>query len=108
MRYLVIMESLDTGEMPEPAEGVAILESIVVPSLQTLKDWEDSGKIRGGGLTGRRGGAFVVDAASNEELGDLLQQLPVWGTAQVEITPLDSFAHVVNSTRETVKMLKAM
>ena len=77
MRYLVIMESVDTGETPEPAEGAAFLEAVVVPSLRALKDWEDSGKIRGGTLTGRRGAAFVVDAASNEELGGLLQQLPV-------------------------------
>jgi len=108
MRYLVTMESVDSGDTPPPAEGAAILEAIVVPSLQTLKDWEDSGKIRGGTLTGRRGAAFVVDAASNEELGDLLQQLPVWGTAEVEITPLDSFVHVVKATGETVNMLKAM
>ena len=108
MRYLVIMESLDTGDTPEPSEGVAILESVVIPSLQTLKDWEDGGKIRGGVLTGRRGAAFVVDAASNEELSDLLEQLPVWGTAEVQITPLDSFAHAVKSTSETVSMLKSM
>jgi muconolactone delta-isomerase len=107
MRYLVIMESVDTGDTPPPAEGVVMLETIVAPSLQALKDWEDGGKIRGT-LTGRRGAAFVVDAASNEELGDLLQQLPVWGTAEVEITPLDSFAHAAKATGETVSMLKSM
>jgi muconolactone delta-isomerase len=59
-------------------------------------------------LTGRRGAAFVVDAASNEELSDLLEQLPVWGTAEVQITPLDSFAHAAKSTAETANMLKSM
>ena len=108
MRYLVTMESVDSGEMPPPAEQAAFLEAIVIPSLQALKDWEDGGKIRGGTLSGRRGAAFVVDAASNEELGDLVQQLPVWSTAEVEITPLDSFAHVVKTAGETVNMLKAM
>lgn len=108
MRYLVIMESVDTGETPPPAEGAAFLETIVVPSLQMLKGWEDGGKIRGGTLSGRRGVAFVVDAASHEELSDLVQQLPVWGTAEVEITPLDSFEHVIKTTGETVNMLKSM
>ena len=108
MRYLVIMETVDTGDTPPPAEGVVMLETIVAPSLQALKDWDDSGKIRGGVLTGRRGAAFVVDAASNEELGDLLQQLPFWGTAEVDITPLDSFSPSVQSAAETVHMLKSM
>ncbi len=108
MRYLVTTESVDSGETPPPAEQAAFLEAIVVPSLQALKDWEDGGKIRGGTLTGRRGAAFVVDAASNEELGDLLQQLPVWGTAEVEITPLDSFAHATKTAGETVNRLKSM
>ncbi len=108
MRYLVIMESVDTGETPPPAEGAAFLETIVAPSLQALKGWEDGGKVRGGTLTGRRGAAFVIDAESNEELGDLLEQLPVWGTAEVQITPLDSFAHAVKATGEAVSMLKSM
>lgn len=108
MRYLVIKESVNTAETPPPAEFAAFIEAIVVPSLQTLNDWEDSGKIRGGTLSGRRGAAFVVDAASNEELGGLLQQLPVWGTAEVEITPLDSFAHATKAAGETVGILKSM
>ncbi len=108
MRYLVTMETVDTGEAPPPAEGAAFLEATVIPSLQAFKEWEDGGKIRGGILGGRRGVAFVVDAASHEELGDMLRQLPVWGTAEVEITPLESFEHVVKTTGETVNMLKAM
>jgi muconolactone delta-isomerase len=108
MRYLVIMESVDSAETPPPAEGAAFLEAIVVPSLQALKEMEDGGKIRGGTLTGRRGAAFVVDAASHEELGDLLEQLPVWGTAEVQVTPLDSFAHAAKSTSEAASMLKSM
>lgn len=107
MRYLVIMESVSAAEMPPPAESAAFIETIVVPSLQTLNDWEESGKIRGGILSGRRGAAFIVDAASHEELSDLVQQLPVSATAEVEITPLDSFKHRFKSAGETAKMLKA-
>lgn len=47
MRYLVTMESVDSGETLPPAEQAAFLEGIVIPSLQALKDWEDGGKIRG-------------------------------------------------------------
>jgi len=108
MRYLVTMESVDSGEALPPAEQAALLEAVVLPSIQALKEMEAGGKLRGGTLTGRRGAAFIIDAASNEELGDLLQQLPVWGTAEVEVTPLVLFEHVVKVTTETVNMLKSM
>ncbi len=45
-RYLVTMESVDSGETLPPAERAAFLEGIVIPSLQALKDWEEGGKIR--------------------------------------------------------------
>ena len=108
MRYLVTMESVDSSDALPPAEQAAFLEAVVMPSLGALKEWEDSGKIRGGLLGARRGVAFVIDAASNEELGDMMRQLPVWGTAEVDITPLESFAHIVKATGETVNMLKSM
>lgn len=108
MRYLVTMETVDTGEVTPPAEQAAFLETTVVPTLQALKELEEGGKIHGGILSGRRGTAFVIDAASNEEVSDTLRQLPVWGAAEVEITPLDSFAHMLQATDETVKMLKSM
>ncbi len=108
MRYLVTIETVDSGDAPPPAEQAAFLEQAVLPTLQTAKGWEDSGKITGGILSGRRGAAFVVDAASNEELGDMLRQLPVWGTSEVDITPLESFAHVIQTTTETANQLKSM
>ena len=108
MRYLVTIETVDSGEALPPAEQAAFLEAAVLPTLQAVKAWEDSGKITGGILGGRRGAAFIADAASHEELGDMLRQLPVWGTSEVDITPLESFAHVVKTTGETANMLKSM
>ncbi len=108
MRYLVTMETVDSGEALSPAEQAAMLEATVIPSIQALKEMEAGGKLRGGTLSGRRGAAFIIDAASNEELSDLLQQLPVWGTAEVEITPLDSFEHTAKVTGEAANMLKSM
>ena len=108
MRYLVTMETVDSGESLPPPEQAAFLEATVISSLEALKAWEDGGKISGGILAGRRGVAFVADAASNEELGDMLRQLPVWGTAEVDITPLESFAHVIKATGDTANMLKSM
>jgi hypothetical protein len=108
MRYLVTIESVDDGQMNPPAEQAAFLESIVVPTLKMLKGWEDAGKVRGGILSGRRGAAFIADAASNEELSDIIRQLPVWGISEVAITPLDDLGHMLAQTEETARMLKSM
>lgn len=108
MRYLVTVETVDSGESAPPAEEAAFLEAAVIPTLQALKELEDGGTIRGGLLAGRRGAAFVVDAASNEELGDMLRRLPLWRTSEVDITPLESFEHIVKATSETANMLKSM
>ena len=106
MRYLVTMETIDSGEILGPAENAALLEDVVIPSLQTFSEWEKAGTIRGGLLAGRRGVAFIVDADSNEALSDMLGSLPVWGTAEVEVTPLESIDHRLNSLKAIAQQMR--
>jgi muconolactone delta-isomerase len=56
-----------------------------------LAGLESEGKIRGGIAAGARGGAFVLDAESNEEVDRILMGLPGWDVWEVEVTPLLSF-----------------
>jgi hypothetical protein len=108
MRYLVHIESIDSGENMAPRQVAALLEDIVIPTMKVLVEWEKMGKATGGILSGRRGAAFVIDAASNEELSDLLRGLPVWGFSEVEITPLDSAEHRIEAETATAQILKTM
>jgi hypothetical protein len=85
MRYLVIAEP--TGAAPNvlPQQLAQMLDSVVLPSLEMLAKWEREGRIRGGSYAGRRGG--IIDAASNEELADLLMTLPFWASKTGQSRP---------------------
>ncbi len=75
-----------------------ILENVVLPSLDQLAKWEKEGKITGGLPVGKRAFVFIVEAASNEELDQMLRSLPIWGGMKWKVIPLQSF-----SGRETME-----
>jgi len=105
MKYLVT-GSKGPG-FASPEEGVAILERSVLPSLDELIKLEKQKKILAGGLpVGDRAFVFIVDAASNEELDQLLQDIPLWGVLSWQVTPLQTFAGRAAYERDAVKELK--
>ena len=80
---------------------------MVVPSLEMLAKWEREGRIHGGSFAGRRGGCMIIDAASNDELADLLMTLPFWGLQDWKITPLSSSEGAAKRVREMSQRLKS-
>jgi len=71
---------------------IPVLEKIVLPGLEVLRDLEAKKTILAGGLpVGERGLAFIIEAPSNEELDDMLQKIPLWGLLTWDVTPLQSF-----------------
>jgi muconolactone delta-isomerase len=108
MRYLVTIESLDADGMVPPKEVAARIENAVVPTMKMLMDWEKSGKAKCGIFTGRRGGAMIIDADSNEALNEMLQSLPVWGFSEIDVTPLDMVEPRMKFEGGLVPMLKKM
>lgn len=63
--------------------------------------------LAGGDLSGRRGMAFIADAASNEELTQLLGSIPEWSLLKVEVTPLDNTEKRLAQVRQDLERLKA-
>jgi len=105
MKYLVI--GSDGPGFASPEEAVEILETAVLPSFDVFIKLEKQKKILAGGLpVGDRAFVFIVDAASNEELDHLLQDIPLWGVLKWEVTPLQTFAGRAAYEREAVKELK--
>jgi len=105
MKYLVT-GSKGPG-FASPEEGLVILEQSVLPSLDKLIKLEKRKKILAGGLpVGDRAFVFIVEAASHEELDQLLQDLPLWGVLSWQVTPLQTFARRAAYERDAVKKLK--
>lgn len=105
MKYLVT-GSKGPG-FASPEEGVSILERLVLPSLDGLVRLEKHKKILAGGLpVGDRAFVFIVEAASHEEVDQLLQDIPLWGVLSWQVTPLQTFAARVAYERHAVKKLK--
>ena len=90
-----------------PEEAVKILDETVLPSFDYLIKLEKDKKIIAGGLpVGDRGFVFIINASSNEELDQLLRDIPMWGSLDWEIFPLQSFKGRADYERNALKELK--
>jgi muconolactone delta-isomerase len=100
MRFLVTLDGSDTGGVGMPPEQlVQMLDQVIIPSIEQLAQWEQEGRIHGGGYTAGRGGVFMVDADSSEEVDQLVTSLPQWGLVKVDVTPLISSSSVLERAR---------
>ncbi len=107
MKYLVTMELMGTPPGP-PQETLRHLRGMVIPAHEILLKLEADGKVLAGGvMSGRRGIVLIVEAASNAEVSQLLASLPVWGSHEVEVTPLESFEERLALLRQQAEHLKA-
>ena len=89
MRFLVTLDGSDLGGMPPDRLG-QVLDHMVIPGIEKLAQWEQEGRIHGGAYTAARGGVFMIDADSNEEVDQLVTSLPHWGLIKVDVKPLIS------------------
>jgi hypothetical protein len=103
MQYLVEAENID-GLIPMK-DVPDYINHIVIPSYEHLIKLESENKIKGGLITGQRAGAFVIEASSNEELGNTLRSIPFWGMVKWKVTPLQSFKSAMEQDGKIAKML---
>jgi hypothetical protein len=107
MQYLAIGEPIEMGVLL-PQQMAPLLEQMILPSIEACIKLEVEKKILAGGVfSGGRGGAVIMEAASNEEAGDLLTSLPFWGLFNWTVTPLESFKHRGKVTRGMIQQIKA-
>jgi muconolactone delta-isomerase len=84
-----------------------VLGEIILPSFDQLIKFEKQKKILAGGIPiGDRAFVFIVEASSNEELDQMLRELPMWGSLDWEVTALQTFAGRAAQERSIVKELK--
>jgi muconolactone delta-isomerase len=105
--YLVSGTWVEVGALVTPEQVAQFLEQAVIPSLEVFARWEEQGKIVGGVFAGERETAFVLDAGSAEEVGQLLTSLPFWGMMKWQVRPLQSMRSTVEREQGLLQQIKA-
>lgn len=105
MRYFVT--GTEGSGFKSPQEAVEILEKTILPSFEALEKLENEKKILAGGLpVGDRTFVFIVEASTNDEVDQMLRNLPMWGLLTWEVTPLQTFKGRASLERKTIEQLK--
>ena len=95
MRFRVTIDGSDIGVGKPPERLAQVVEQMFVPSMEKLAQWEQEGRVYGGGYTAARGGVFIMEADSSEEVDQLITSLPHWGLVKVEVKSLISTSEMV-------------
>lgn len=106
MKYLVVATGGPGFASAEQA--LEVLQREVIPSFNEFLALEKKKKIVAGGLpVGDRAFVFIADAKSNDELDQMLRQIPMWGSLDWEVTPLQSFRARARQERQAVREIRS-
>lgn len=83
------------------------MERVVSNNEALAKLIADKKILAGGVMSGRRGVAFIMETASNEELSGLVTSLPLFPMQKVDVTPLESFEAGAAANRQSLERFKA-
>lgn len=108
MKYFVMAKAIDVNPTAPPGDVARMIEQRIIPSLEMLAKWEEEGKITGGGFAGRRAAAFILEAASHEEVARLLASLPFWSIIKWKVIPLQSIRAQADMARQQLQTLKTI
>jgi hypothetical protein len=106
MRFLVTIDGSEVGAGMPPVRLGLVVQQMVVPGVEKLAQWEQEGRIHGGGYAAARGGVFVIEADSVEEVDQLVTSLPHWGLVKVDVKPLISHSTLLERARAMEQRLQ--
>jgi len=99
MRFLVTIDGSAVRVGMPPERLGQVMNQMVIPGVEKLAQWEQEGRIHGGGYTAARGNVFVIEADSVEEVDQLVTSLPHLGVVKVEVKPLISHGALLERAR---------
>src|SRR5262249_23267944 len=109
MQYLVTMEFVEPGPLFPAQQLGQMVEQTILPSFDLLASLQAEGKLVAGGvLAGTRTAVFVLEAASNDELDQMVEGIPWWGVMKTSVTPLQDFAKRAANDRVLLERIKSM
>jgi hypothetical protein len=105
MKYLVV--GSEGPGFTSPGEALEVLEKGILPTFDALLKLEADKKIVAGGLpVADRAFVFILEASSNDEVDQILRDIPAWGVLKWKVTPLQSFEGRADKERSIVEALK--
>jgi muconolactone delta-isomerase len=108
MQYLVTMEFVEAGPLLSAQQLGQMVEQTILPSFELLAGLQAEGKIVAGGvLAGTRTASFIVEAASNDELDQIVEGLPFWAVMKTGVVPLQDFGQRAANDRALLERIKS-
>ncbi len=109
MLYFVKGEFVEENNAGKPMQEImAFIEGTIAPSLEALEKAMQAKKVTGGLAAGVREGYFIMDAASHEEIGEFLRNLPFWAMMKWTVIPLQSPRSANEQDKASMQKAKAM
>jgi hypothetical protein len=108
LKFLIIGQGIDYVDPIDPASYILYSEKIILPAVETAKEWEEKKLVVGGFFAGQKAGAMIIEAASGEELSGLIQKLSFWSENALEIIPLQSFQSGAENVKQQIANAKKM
>ncbi|MBI1884810.1 MAG: muconolactone delta-isomerase [Chloroflexi bacterium] len=78
----------------------------VASTWEVIKNLEQNGKVlAGGAFVGKRAGCVIADVASNEELAEMLNRVPLFAYLEWEVLPLIPADKALESAKWALQQL---
>jgi hypothetical protein len=92
MKYLVTGRNVNTGEMVSPEQFTQIINKGIILNLKAYHDLGiDNGVIQNKNKNCTKTGVAIVDANTDAEVNDLLENTPAWFNVNWNVSPLENF-----------------
>ena len=107
MLFLVELDHVKSGAMLTPEAGCRFIEEVILPTLSRAEGLVAEKKIVAGGpVLGRISLRFIVEAASPQEVDQMVSSLPLWPLAEARVTTLVALSDRRSSVQALVENLK--
>ncbi len=99
-QYMVTMDITRADPLLPMEHLVGIIREAVLPSVERLIELKAQRKVITGGYpVGQRAIVFIIETDSEEELYEILEDLPLSKVAEARVTPLQSFEELRRGDR---------
>ena len=100
-QYQVSMNLFKADPLLDIGQLTQIVTEAILPSLEALKDLQSRGKVLAGGHpVGQRYVVLFMEAESEDEVRELLEELPLSELGETVVTELNSFEELCTPSKK--------